>query len=167
MCPQSTTPAPEPLASEEWRPITLYKDWEGVYSVSSLGRVRRETAGQGAQAGHILKPNTGPGGYLRVLLSYQGQQRYFPIHRLVAFAFGPTTDPLTFRLTQVNHINGDKGDNRPLNLRCARRGSHRPAERPHTGGRSNRAILHRLLDLQSAGPIGALPWEIDPVAAEV
>jgi hypothetical protein len=162
MCPQSTTPVPEHPASEEWRPITLYKEWEGVYSVSSLGRVRRETSGQGARAGHILKPSVGPKGYLRVLLSYQGQQRHFSLHRLVAFSFAPATDALTFRLTRVNHINGDKTDNRPLNLGCARRA---PKRRRSTR-RTNRTILHRLLDIQSAGPIGSLPWETAP-AAEV
>jgi hypothetical protein len=166
MCPQSTTPTVPPPTSEEWRPITLYKEWEGVYSVSSLGRIRRETANQGAQAGHILKPNTGPGGFFRVNLSYQGQQRYFPIHRLVAFAFGPTIDPLTFRLTQVNHINGDKADNRPANLKFVRRAPKRAAEQSRTPRRTNRTILHHLLDLQRAGPIGSLPWETAP-AAEV
>jgi len=168
MCPQSTTPAPEPPASEEWRPITLYKEWEGVYSCSSLGRVRRETPSRGAQAGHILKPNTGPGGFLRVSLCYGGQRRYFPVHRLIALTFGPTTEPLAFRLIQVNHINGDKADNRPVNLDCVRRTRQRPLTRRERtlDHMLNVGAYQRMLGRRDR-PIGSLPWEIDTGRAEV
>jgi len=37
---------------EEWRPVV---DYEGWYEVSSLGRIRRVRAGQGARAGYVLK----------------------------------------------------------------------------------------------------------------
>ncbi len=37
---------------EEWRAIP---DWEGLYSISSLGRIRREIDGTGTRAGRILK----------------------------------------------------------------------------------------------------------------
>lgn len=170
MCPQSTTPDPPPPSSEEWRPITLYEEWAGTYSVSSLGRVRRETPGQGARAGHILKPSVGPGGYLRVMLSHEGQHQYFFIHRLVAWQFGRSgaRDAREFRLTWVEHLNGDRTDNRPKNLHCVRQTRLRPLTRRDR-------TLDRLRDLRATFPHetergippGALPWEIATNGAEV
>ena len=57
---------------EDWRPVVGY---EGLYSVSNLGRVRSEdrivTAGVGRvrhQSERILKPGSDRGGYLIVTL---------------------------------------------------------------------------------------------------
>jgi hypothetical protein len=77
-----------PSEIEEWRPVIGY---EGVYSVSSFGRVRRDMAGQGTRAGIIRKPYINPQtGYLVVTLGHLGIKRTFATHQLVAESFlGP------------------------------------------------------------------------------
>jgi len=95
---------------EEWRPVVGY---EGYYSVSSLGRVRRDRAGKGARVGHILSATINSGnGYLRVGLVVNGRQLTLLVHRLVAEAFiGLRPSSMT-----VNHIDGNKTNNLPANL---------------------------------------------------
>lgn len=51
-------------------------------------------------------------GYKAVLIRGNGHEHTVFVHRLVASAFIPNPD----NLPQVNHINGDKTDNRPENL---------------------------------------------------
>lgn len=97
--------------TEEWRDIPGY---EGLYSVSNLGRVRRDLGdGHAAKAGRILKPwrvrNTG---YLAVTLSRENISRKFLLHRLVALVFLGTPQ----RGWQVNHKDGDKHNARVNNL---------------------------------------------------
>lgn len=76
---------------EEWRPI---KDYEGLYSVSNLGRVRSEARlvkGKGDKFRPIkekfLSPNLDWHGYFRVLLYREGKRKVGKVHRLVAIAF--------------------------------------------------------------------------------
>jgi hypothetical protein len=106
MHPQSTTD------HEEWRPVVGYEGW---YSVSSLGRVRRDMPGRCTSAGRVLHTKAPTsGGYLQVSLSRStgGKQTTLSIHTLVAVAF------LTPRPEghSINHINGIKTDNRVSNL---------------------------------------------------
>ncbi|MBO1121641.1 hypothetical protein FQS88_07130 [Enterococcus casseliflavus] len=93
---------------EEWREIEGY---EGLYSVSNMGRVRKNISGR------ILKPRD-LNGYQRVALYGKvGEPKgsrptdYF-IHRLVADAFidNPDNKP------QINHINEMKNENNVENL---------------------------------------------------
>lgn len=102
---------------EEWRPVVGY---EGRYEVSNLGRVRsveRIIEAVGTYGGKrivrscILKPQYGKEPYGRVALGSGNEKRR--IHRLVAQAFIP--NPENKRC--VDHINGDKHDNRASNLR--------------------------------------------------
>lgn len=86
--------------SEQWVDIEGYV---GRYQVSTLGRVRNSVTGR------ILKQTAFSNGYLKVTLGYKGWQPL--IHRLVAKAFIPGDHNL-----QVNHINGDRQDNRIENL---------------------------------------------------
>jgi hypothetical protein len=93
---------------EEWRQIP---GAEFVYSVSSFGRVRRDTPTVHGPAGRLLKPQKGEK-YLQVRLAVFGAIRSRRIHNLVAAAFiGPR--PFGY---QVNHIDGDKHNNRADNL---------------------------------------------------
>lgn len=95
---------------EEWRTIPGY---EGVYSVSSLGRVRRDLGGTGTcRAGRILSPILYTNGYQVVRLYRDKTSRAFGVHRLVAAAFiGPCP-----KGHQVNHLDGNKRNNRTDNL---------------------------------------------------
>lgn len=74
------------------------------YSISDLGNVRND------KTGRILKFYVKPSGYKQVQLGRKTIPQY--IHRLVAQAFIPNID----NKPQVNHKNGNKGDNRAINL---------------------------------------------------
>ena len=102
---------------EEWRLVNI-DDYDGKYSVSSLGRVRNNDSGD------ILKPHEIKGGYLRVNLYPRGNSRNGAkrrlVHRIVAFAF-LNEDYIEGVTTDVNHINGDKHNNTVENLEwCTR-----------------------------------------------
>lgn len=86
---------------EEWRLISGYEN----YLVSDIGRVKNRRTGQ------ILKPGMSRW-YLQVGLYKNGPRKGLRVHRLVAQAFIPNPD----NLPEVNHINGDKTDNRAINL---------------------------------------------------
>lgn len=95
---------------ECWRPIPGY---EGIYAISTFGRVRRDCRSKGYGVGRILKPSTNGTGYLKATLcGRSGEHRQFLIHRLVMLAYvGPCP---TGR--EVNHRNGIKTDNCLANL---------------------------------------------------
>lgn len=94
--------------TEVWKAVVGY---EGVYEVSSLGRVKRVAPGGNAVVGRIRKPSDCHG-YTFVALHRNGKRRPYRIHRLVMAAFiGPLPEG-----KQANHKNGDKTDNRPENL---------------------------------------------------
>lgn len=89
--------------NEIWKDI---EEYEGIYQVSNLGRVKRVTSGR------ILKEFKITKGYLLVSLYKNGSQSKKLIHRLVAQAFIPNPDDKP----QVNHINEDKTNNLVSNL---------------------------------------------------
>lgn len=105
---------------EVWKAVP---GWEGLYEVSSLGRVRslpryaRRRAGRNNNATYLyegkeLLPAITAKGYLSVRLYYDGRQKDYPIHRLVASAFIPNPN----NYPQVNHKNEVKTDNSVDNL---------------------------------------------------
>lgn len=94
---------------ERWKPVVGFEGW---YEVSDHGQVRRLQPGPGTQVGRILRNHPIPTGYLHVRLCVHSNPADLYVHRLVAEAFiGPRPRGL-----QINHINGNKTDNRPSNL---------------------------------------------------
>lgn len=105
---------------EVWRPI---KGYEGLYEVSSLGRVKslerilpHKVHGTWHIKERILRPGlTGryPSQYLGVVLhSGGGKQSMMRVHRLVAEAFLPRMPGKNF----VNHIDCNRMNNAASNL---------------------------------------------------
>lgn len=92
---------------EIWKDI---KGYEGIYQVSSEGRVRSldrvEDRGRNIK-GKILKPSINPYGYCVVGLFKNGTQKKNMVHRLVAEAFIPNPD----NKPEIDHINTIKIDN--------------------------------------------------------
>ena len=107
------------MSEEVWKDIEKY---EGLYQVSNIGRVRsldrlkatrnRHKIIQAKIKGQLLKPSINGDGYYQVTLSKNDEHLITRIHRLVAQTFIPNKD----NKTQVNHINGNKLDNRVENL---------------------------------------------------
>lgn len=114
------------MNTESWKDVPGY---EGVYRVSSLGRV----VSLHSKHQRILVPVLRNNGYLHVKLCGPAGKKQVSIHCLVAGVFiGPR--PLGL---DVSHINGDKSDNRYTNLlyeshsdNCSRRRSHGTAYTP-------------------------------------
>jgi len=94
--------------NERWRAIEEYPDYE----VSDHGRVKRTTTRTCAKAGTILSTRGLRNGYPSVDLCREGAARSYSVHRLVAAAFFGLCPPGQ----EVNHINGNKTDNRATNL---------------------------------------------------
>lgn len=88
---------------ENWKDITYFED---VYEVSDMGNVRRKGSDKN------LKPDGRD--YPTVDLSKNGQHKRYAIHRLVALHFVPNPSPK--EKLEVNHIDGDKKNNRADNL---------------------------------------------------
>lgn len=117
--------------SERWLPVP---GWEGLYSVSSAGRVRREA--REVRGTHktrwgslapfvkqlqqkVLKPNMDTGGYLQVVLQEfsSGRRKTCTVHRLVLSAFvRPPAE-----VCHAMHKNDIRSDNRLSNLRWGTR----------------------------------------------
>jgi len=102
---------------EVWKDIPEY---EGIYQVSNLGRVkslpREWVSGIGAivkHKGKILKGGTS-NGYRIVKLYVNGNIKVYLIHQLVAIAF-LNHKPDGHKLV-IDHINDNKSDNRVENL---------------------------------------------------
>lgn len=84
---------------------------EGRYSVTSLGRVYSHEYHTGKYSRELAQSRH-PEGYMRVKLVAMNANSPTPVHRLVALAFH--SNPLG--LPQVNHIDGNKGNNCVENL---------------------------------------------------
>lgn len=99
---------------ENWRPAV---NWEGLYEVSDMGRVRRtgpDAIGRFRYIGHILSPSKTGAGYLQHCF-HQGapkKPKNVTVHSLVATTFiGPRSEGY-----QVNHKDMDKTNNNVSNL---------------------------------------------------
>ncbi len=94
---------------EQWRPI---RQWEGLYEVSDLGRVRRVAAIPAHRCNRVLRPRDNGHGYVQVRLRRPGTKLNCYVHILVAAAFIGECPPEH----EVNHINLDRSDCRATNL---------------------------------------------------
>lgn len=91
------------MNQEEWRPISGY---EGLYEISSYGRVRN-------RFGKILAQCNKEGtDYKRVHLCKNNVAKWHSVHRLVAKAFLPIEEGKDV----VNHLDHDKSNNHVENL---------------------------------------------------
>ena len=93
----------EDLESEQWRAVEGYPEYE----VSNLGRVRKN--------GKLTPLHRTGKGYLRTTLQKDGKQKQDYIHRIVAKNFIPNPE----NKPTVNHIDGNKDNNRVSNLEWA------------------------------------------------
>lgn len=114
------------MEQEIWKDIPEY---EGLYQVSNLGRVRSldrfisQSAGLGKSSykkkikGKLMSPAPNGSGYLQVNLCRNNNRKKCFVHRVVYECFiGPIPEH-----KEVNHINHSKIDNRVKNLELSTR----------------------------------------------
>lgn len=106
---------------EIWRDIPGYEEF---YQASSEGRIRskdrytKEFNNHGTMCrilkkGRMMRVSTDADGYFGLqLYDADGKPHDYRINRLIAITFLPNPD----ELSQVDHINGNKQDNRAVNL---------------------------------------------------
>lgn len=123
------------MSKEEWRDVV---GWEGLYQVSSLGRVKRVAPGKKTYPGKILKPQKSTVGYPWVNLTKNGKHVSLFIHRIVATAFLERG----VGKTEVNHKNGDRTDCRLSNLEWVTKSENRIHARDVLGVQFNPNPTH-------------------------
>ena len=113
--------------------------------VSSLGRVRTKN-------GNVVTPNPGASGYCRFKFN---NKKKLPVHRLVAFLF--LGRPERADQTQVDHIDGDRSNNRAVNLRWASPRENYFNETTRSNRKSNGPKMSKPV---KARPVGDAEWSL-------
>lgn len=152
---------------EIWKDI---KGYEGLYQVSSLGRVkslkREFYSGMNYQLKksypeRILKKRYTKTGYVYVGLSKKGDVRKFKVHRLVAMAFLPNPH----NKSCVDHTNGVRDDNRLENLRWV--DASQNMRNPHTVKSVARAKMGENNPMKKkCRPVQQIDFETGKIIAE-
>jgi len=97
------------LPNERWLPVANYEE---LYDVSNLGRIRRINHGEAATEWHTISQEIDSRGYLITRLYKNGIRFRVRVHKLVAESFlGCCPEGL-----EVNHIDGDKANSSIENL---------------------------------------------------
>jgi hypothetical protein len=119
------------MGDEQWRDVA---DWEGLYQVSDLGRVRsldrpgKLGSGGAARKGRVLRQGGNTVSYNNVGLCRDGAQVAAAVHRLVAVAF---VERPHSGAVEVCHNDGNKRNNRASNLRWDTRQGNQADKRKH------------------------------------
>ena len=125
---------------EVWKDI---KGYEGLYQVSNMGKIKSLKFSHGNKE-KILKGNKEKFGYLVVTLYKNKGRKNFKIHRLVAETFIPNPK----NLPQVNHIDGNKQNNRIDNLEwCTAKENTNHAHKTGLANNDNSKIKVKQYDL--------------------
>jgi hypothetical protein len=97
---------------EEWRPVN-HPDFENRhYEVSNLGEIRN------TETNYILKSSNNGNGYLYYTFRFDGNKKNYYVHRLVGLTFLENPN----NLSEIDHKNAVRDDNRAINLRwCSRK----------------------------------------------
>lgn len=123
---------------EEWKDVNGFG---GTIQVSNTGKVR--SMGTRTHPQHEYVQRLSCWGYPVVHLNIRGTNKTLRVHRLVAESFIPNP----YNKPQVNHINGDKTDNRVENLEWVTRSEnciHREKViwgGQHPSGRRRRKVI--------------------------
>ena len=96
---------------EIWKDVTWIDGFEGLYKISSFGRVLSKNY-RHTQTEHIVQPSINKYGYFAIMLHANGKLKNVLVHRLVATAF--IENPDNFPL--VNHKDENKLNNNVENL---------------------------------------------------
>jgi hypothetical protein len=129
---------------EEWKDVVGY---EGAYQVSNAGQVRSverlvgHVSGGALRKGRLLKQWLNNSGYPQVGLSNGNKVRNREVHRLVVDAFlGPAVE--------INHIDGNKQNNRLENLEKSSR-SHNMRHSITQKGRGQKITIEQAREIRS------------------
>lgn len=107
------------MDATEWRPVPGFGD---RYCANAAGQILVKNSGKGGHGGsRLLKSFITSAGYETVKLHVDKRQITKGVHQLVTLAFGGEY-PDEY---EINHIDGDKLNNKPENLEYLRRADHR------------------------------------------
>ncbi|KKN98848.1 hypothetical protein LCGC14_0140890 [marine sediment metagenome] len=123
---------------ELWKDV---KNYEGVYCISNLGRIKRILNSSKTNTDRILKPQINRFGYLQITLCKNGHKKTLKLHRLVLESFvGDCLDGM-----ECCHKDRNRQNNQLTNLRWGTKSEnaqdaiqHNTFSRLHACGEKNR-----------------------------